>query len=361
MRKIALVNQKGGCGKTTTAINLAACLAENGEKVLLIDMDPQGHSGLALGAKPQVGKSIYEVLLNKILMPDAIQNVKENLDAVFSDVILSAFEQEMSGMPGREYKLKHGTFDIEDYYDYLIIDSPPSISLLTFNSLLAAEELIIPVDSSPFSLEGLGKLLETIQVIGKEAGHKLSIKVLATNIDRRTRFSRYVVETLNTDYPEYRLGSVINTCTRLREAAGQGKPITEYDRHCAGYHDYQDLMKEIIEEEAPMRAEISTSESISEGAISLPQPVEPTAKEILFTLEAPDDAKVQIAGDFNNWIPENLSLIEHEGRRLWQKKFPLGMGSYQYKYVVDGQWIPDPRNDKTVVDYFGDVNSIIDV
>ncbi|MFC1890636.1 hypothetical protein ACFL4G_12860 [Thermodesulfobacteriota bacterium] len=207
----------------------------------------------------------------------------------------------------------------------------------------------------------MGKLLETIQVIGKEAGHKLVIKVLATNIDRRTRFSRYVVETLNADYPENSLESVINTCTRLREAAGRGKPITEYDRHCAGYRDYHDLMKEIIGEEAPMKAEISTCESTSEGEPLPPQPVESAAKEILFTLEAPEDARVQIAGDFNSWIPESLSLTNHEGRRLWQKKYPLGLGSYQYKYIVDGRRIPDPNNDRTVVDYFGDVNSIIDV
>ena len=161
MRRIALVNQKGGCGKTTTAINLASCLAGKGKKILLIDLDPQGHSAMGFGVKPeQVEKSIYEVLLNEIPLSQAIRGLRENLDAVFSNVVLSAFEQVMAGAPEREYQLSSRLEDIENRYDYLIIDSPPSIGLLTFNGLMASEEAIIPVDSSSFSLHGLGKLKE---------------------------------------------------------------------------------------------------------------------------------------------------------------------------------------------------------
>ncbi|NIR16922.1 MAG: ParA family protein, partial [Desulfobacterales bacterium] len=140
--------------------------------------------------------------------------------------------------------------DIENDYDYLIIDSPPSVGLLTFNALVAAEEVIIPVDPSFFSLQGLGKLLETIQIIEEKVGHELSIKILATSIDRRTRFCRGVVETLKARFPESCFKTIINTCTKLREAASLGKAIAVYDKNSAGYRDYQNLAAEILSEEA---------------------------------------------------------------------------------------------------------------
>lgn len=359
MRKIAIVNQKGGCGKTTTAINLASCLAEGGKKVLLIDLDPQGHSAMGLGIQPdQIEKSVFEVLLREIPMRKAIQTVRKNLDAVFSNVVLSAFEQIMSGTPEREYKLTRCIEQLGNNYDYLIIDSPPSVGLLTFNGLMASEEVIIPVDSSSFSIHGLGKLLETVQIVEKKTDHELSVKILATNIDRRTRFGRDVVEELNNNFPGYCFKTIINTCTRLREAAGQGKPITEYDKDCAGFRDYQVLTKTILNEEVEMKAKVSAFESHL-SVESLPD--EPVEKEAVFTLEIPKGEKVQIAGDFNNWMPESLHLTHSQGRPLWQKIMRLRPGSYQYKYLVDGHWIPDPTNDEIIDDVFGGVNSVINI
>jgi len=169
MRIIALVNQKGGCGKTTTAINLASCLANAGKKVLLIDLDPQGHVALGLGiGTEEMDKSIYEVLLGETPITNAIVSLSDNLDAVLSDVVLSAFEQSMAGTPGRENRLRQSLKIVANDYDYLIIDSPPSVGLLTFNGLMASNEVIIPVDPSYFSLHGLGKLLETIQIIEEQ-------------------------------------------------------------------------------------------------------------------------------------------------------------------------------------------------
>ncbi len=361
MRKIALVNQKGGCGKTTTAINLASCLAGEGREVLLIDLDPQGHSAMGLGVNPdQIEKSVYEVLLGKIPINKAIQNLRKNLDAVFSNVVLSAFEQVMAGVPEREYKLARCIEDIENNYDYLIIDSPPSVGLLTFNGLMASGEVIIPVDSSSFALHGLGKLLETIRLVAEKAGHELSVKILATNIDRRTKFSRSVAEKLKADFPEHCFKTAINTCTRLREAAGQGMPITEYDKHCIGFHDYQELTEEFLcgEAEIKLKPRVSALESVLEVGRPVREPVE---KEIVFTLEAPEDAMVQIAGDFNGWAPESLHLTHSQDKPLWQKALWLRQGSYQYKYLVDGHWVPDPVNAKTDDDLFGGVNSIINV
>jgi chromosome partitioning protein len=361
MRKIAFVNQKGGCGKTTTAINLACCLAGEGKKVLLIDLDPQGHSALGLGARSeQIEKSIYEVLSGQIPISEAIQTSRENLDAVFSNIVLSAFEQIMAGAPEREYKLTQTIRDIENSYDYLIIDSPPSIGLLTFNGLMASDEVIIPVDSSFFSLHGLGKLLDTIQILEEKVGHKLYIRILATNIDRRTRFCRDVVEKLETYFPEECFKTIINTCTRLREAASFGQPITEYDKRCAAFHDYQNLTKEILNEEAEMGAKISAVESDLELEAEA-RPNQPEQRGIVFTLEAPEDAMVQIAGDFNNWVPEGLHLTGSMAKPMWHKVIPLKPGTYQYKYLVDGRWMTDPGNNRVVDDSLGGTNSILDV
>ncbi len=359
MRKIALVNQKGGCGKTTTAINLACFLASEGKKVLLIDLDPQGHVGVGLSAKvDHTEKTIYEVLLGEIPISEAIQTLEDDLDVVLSDVVLSGFEQVMAGGHEREYKLAQSLVDIENNYDYLIIDSPPSVGLLTFNALVAAEEVIIPVDPSFFSLHGLGKLLDTIQIIEERVDHRLSLKILATNIDRRTNFCNRVVESLRDRFTENCFETIINTCTKLREAASFGKAIADYDQFCAGYLDYQNLAIEILIQENEMKDKGFTLRSLLEveGLLKLAE-----EREIVFKLEAPEGAMVQIAGDFNEWLPEPLHFSEPQGRPLWHKTIPLRSGSYEYKYLVDGLWVPDPKNDKTVEDSYGGVNSVITI
>jgi chromosome partitioning protein len=359
MRKMALVNQKGGCGKTTTAVNLASCLAGKGRKVLLIDLDPQGHAGLGLGVKPdQIQESIYEVLSGKIQIIEAIKTLEKNLDAVFSNVVLSAFEQVMAGVPEREFRLAEGLRDIEEDYEYLIIDCPPSVGLLTFNALMACDEVIIPVDSSSFSVHGLAKLLETIQLIEQKAGHELTFRILATNMDRRTNFSNRVVETLRARFPKNCFKTGINTCTRLREAASAGKPIAEYDQHCAAFLDYQQLMKEILRQEAKMKAKSFALKSFVEAKEKVKEPME---KEVAFIIEAPEDAGVQIAGDFNNWVPESLDLTHSHGRPVWQKAIRLSPGLYQYKYLVDGRWVSDPSNKKAADNLLGSTNSVINV
>jgi chromosome partitioning protein len=359
MRKIALVNQKGGCGKTTTAINLACFLAGEGKKVLLIDLDPQEHVKVGLAAKVDpTEKTIYEVLLGEIPISEAIQTIDENLDVVLSDVVLSAFEQVMAGGHEREYKLAQSLAEIENNYDYLIIDSPPSVGLLTFNGLVAAEEVIIPVDPSFFSLHGLGKLLETIQIIEERVDHQLYIKILPTNIDRRTNFCKGVVETLRARFPENCFETIINTSTKLKEAASLGKAITDYEKNCAGYRDYQNLAIEILIEETEMKDKGFTLGSLLEAEGRLEQREE---REIVFRLEAPESAMVKIAGDFNKWAPESLDFTESQGRSLWHKTISLRQGSYEYKYLVDGRWTPDPLNDKTIEDSYGGVNSIISI
>jgi len=358
MRRIALVNQKGGCGKTTIAINLASCLAGKGEKVLLIDLDPQGHSALGLGFEPdQSEKSIYEVLLGQIPINEAIQTLRENLDILFSDVVLSAFEQIMAGIEGREYKLYQCLKHIQKDYTYLIIDSPPSVGLLTFNGLMASSEIIIPVDPSSFSLNGLDMLLETIKIIEKKIKHQHLIKIIPNNIDLRTNFCKKMIEKLKTDYPQNCLKSFIHSCTALREAASMGKPIMDYDKQSNAFRDFQYLTYEIMNSQDVTDIEMSDISTLleTEGLVDL------STKGVIFSLEAPPDSMVQIAGDFNNWVPEALYKNYLSGKSVWQKAISLIPGLYEYKYVINGNWITDPANDITVDDQRGGRNSLITI
>lgn len=359
MRRIALVNQKGGCGKTTTAINLAAFLASWGKRVLIVDLDPQGHVALGLGvATDRLEKSIYEVLSGEVPVSQAVVNLSENLDGVLSDVVLSAFEQSVAGVPDREKRLSRSLKTVSGDYDYLILDSPPSVGLLTFNGLLAAREVVIPVDPSYFSLHGLSKLLETIQIIEEQAGHELSMRILATNVDRRTNFCRKVLDMLEDHFSDRCFRTVIRTCTRIREAASVGKTIVEYDPQSNAYIDYQRFAREVLGREEAM---------VGEGA-PVENPVPPPRhkadtedRAIIFTIQAPVNADVKIAGDFNQWVPETLHFNDFHGRPAWQKLVHLAPGSYEYKYIIDGKWIADPENEKTTDNLLGGMNSIIDV
>jgi chromosome partitioning protein len=376
MRKIALVNQKGGCGKTTTAINLARCVAGMGKTVLLIDLDPQGHVALGFGVNSDhIQTSVYEVLLGQVPVIRAIRTLRERLDAVLSDVILAAFELVMAGAQEREFKLKRALDEVPARYDYIIIDSPPSLGLLTFNALLASEEAIIPVEPSFFSLQGLQRLLETIQVVESKANHRLSVKILATNFDRRTNFCREMFSLLQARFPEHFLATVIRNCTALREAARHGKPIGEYDQKCSAFADYQDLAREVLTREstssdggtielhrldlAKLAGEIDTIAAFGlETALGSRHPAE---REVIFSLEAPAQAVVQLAGNFNNWVPEPLQFADSHGRQVWHKTVSLKPGSYEYKYVVDGRWLLDPHNSRAIHDPYGGLNSVLNV
>jgi chromosome partitioning protein len=378
MRKIALVNQKGGCGKTTTAINLARCLAGMGKTILMIDLDPQGHVALGFGVKSDhIQTSVYEVLLGQVPVARAIRTLRERLDAVLSDVILAAFELVMAGAQEREFKLKRAVDEVPARYDYIIIDSPPSLGLLTFNALLASEEAIIPVEPSFFSLQGLQRLLETIQVVEDKTNHRLSVKILATNFDRRTNFCREMFSLLQARFPEHFLATVIRNCTALREAARQGKPIGEYDEKCSAFADYQELAREVLSREStwsttsgtPINFERLSLAELAGGtdtmaALGLKAASEsrpPAEREVIFSLEAPAQAVVQLAGNFNNWVPESLQFTDSHGRQVWHKTISLKPGSYEYKYVVDGRWLLDPHNSRAIHDPYGGLNSVLNV
>jgi len=257
MRVIASANQKGGCGKTTTAINLSSSLSLKGRRVLLIDFDPQAHATIGLNVKPSdLEKSIYDVITPKENEPLGIEDIlvpiKDNFDLAPSSLILSAVEQELSGMEGREDRLLQAVQAIKEQYDYIIIDCPPSIGHLCFNALRACEEVIIPIDMSLFSLRGVAKLIEIIILLKDKVGHDVKSRALVTMYDRRTRYSRIVLEKVKAEFGNNVFETVIRYNIRLRETADCGLPVVDYDKNAIGHRDYENLAEEVIRSE-PVR------------------------------------------------------------------------------------------------------------
>jgi chromosome partitioning protein len=253
MRIIASANQKGGCGKTTTAINLSSSLSLRGKRVLLVDFDPQAHATMGLNIKPSdLEKSIYDVITPKkngfLGIGDILIPIKDNFDLAPSSLILTAVEQELSGIEGREDRLFEAIQELkEEYdYDYIVIDCPPSIGHLCFNALRASDEVIIPIDMSLFSLRGVAKLIEMITLLKDKLGHDVKSRALVTMYDRRTRYSRVVLEKVKAEFGDNVFDTVIRYNIRLRETADCGLPVGDYDKHAIGHADYENLAEEIV-------------------------------------------------------------------------------------------------------------------
>jgi chromosome partitioning protein len=255
MRTIAVVNQKGGCGKTITSINLSAFLACAQRRVLLVDMDPQGHAtlGLVTAAGPS-SKTLYEVFSRHADkeptgLRDIIVPIRQNLDVAPADILLSAIPEMLAGLVGRENILSDALARIRDAYDYVVVDCPPNVGLLTFNALKGCSEAIVPMDPSFFSLHGLGKLLETFDVLAKKAEHRIEARVLVTLYPGRAPFVKAVVDELRRHLDGRCFETVIRYSVKLAEAASHGVPIAHYCRHCAGFDDYQALAFEVLRHE----------------------------------------------------------------------------------------------------------------
>jgi len=403
MRTIAIVNQKGGCGKTTVSINLASALAGLEYRTLLVDMDPQSHCAVGLAVpEEQIEQSIYDVLISNsrgepLRLSEVLWQISDGFELAPASIDLAAFEQQMSGIAERENCLRSLLEQVKPDYDYVIVDCPPSIGLLTFNAIRAATDVIVPVDMGYFSLHGLSKQLDTLSVLAKQCSQEIDVMVLASMYDIRTKLGREILGELRRHFSGKMFKTVINFNTKLKEAASLGQPISEYDAASKGHKDFQMLAEELVGADTRMhRAELVGTlqdklEAISASAEELLSSVEqPAASEtvemseiakvkdldaklaelygvrqaedtVMFTTLYPRASTVQIAGDFNDWQPENTPLQKVGKNGVWQIKLPMAKGKYRYRLVVDGQWQQDPYNEFTDLNPYGEYNSVLEV
>lgn len=246
---ISFINQKGGVGKTTSAVNLAAYLAAMGKYILLVDLDPQANATSGLGFEPEsLEKTLYHSLVGQIYPQELIKRTNlfgYELIPTSSDLAGAAVE--LVSMPEREFRLLNLLYSVRTNYDYVIIDSPPSLGLLTINGLVAADEIIIPVQTEYYALEGLGQLLKTVNLIQENLGKDLKIKgALLTMFDKRNKLARQVAKEIRLHFPGYVFETVIPRCIRLGESPSFGKTILQHDPSSSGGKAYRQLAEEII-------------------------------------------------------------------------------------------------------------------
>lgn len=253
---IAFANQKGGVGKTTTAVNLAAAVSEKGKKVLLCDFDPQGNATSGFGIDPRkLDISVYDLIVGNAETKDAIQKTKW-IDIIGANVNLAGAELEMIDMKNREYRLKEVLNQVSDKYDYIFIDCPPSLGLLTVNCLCAADSVLVPLQCEYYALEGLTQLMSTVKTIKKVLNSSITIEgVLLTMFDGRTNLSVQVAEEVKKFFGSKVYGTVVPRNVRLSEAPSHGQPIMAYDRYSRGAEAYLQLADEFIERDLENRGQ----------------------------------------------------------------------------------------------------------
>ena len=248
-RIIAITNQKGGVGKTTTAINLAACLAEAGQHVLLVDFDPQGNASSGLGVDlDEVENTVYEMMAQEATLQECcVKTAQENLDVLPSNMNLAGAEIEFQEVEHKERMLKNNLETVRDEYDYILIDCPPSLNILTINALTAADTVLVPIQCEYYALEGLGQVLKTVELVKRKMNPQLELEgVVFTMYDARTNLSLEVVENVKNNLNQTIYKTIIPRNVRLAEAPSHGLPITRYDTRSTGAESYRMLAAEVM-------------------------------------------------------------------------------------------------------------------
>ncbi len=361
MRIIAIANQKGGCGKTTTAVNLSAALAHNGRKVLLIDFDPQAHATVGLNAQNQ--KSIYDCLsklsTQKTNIRDIITNVESNFDIVPSHIILSTLEQELAGEISRENRLKETLETFSNEYDYIFIDCPPNLGILTVNAICASSRVIVPVEPSRFSVEGLSRLTDIIELIQNRLNHSVEHKVLVTIFDSRLKYAFGILAELRNKFRSAMFSTIIHVNVKLKESQSHGSSVMAFDKYSRGAKDYFSLAKEMMRQdtqEAPVAIKEKMQELIAKHLPRLPR-----FSEVMLKVNLPEAKEVYLSGDFNGWRKDASAAMATDTNGNWYMRLRLKPGQYHYRLVVDGKWITDPGNRSAEKNPYGEYNSLLAV
>lgn len=387
MKIIAIANQKGGCGKTTTAINLAASLGEKGYRTLLIDADPQGHASLGMGHRRQEEPGLYEVFALDFPITQAIiQDVNKGVDLIPATISLAAVEHVLADMPRRERQLHDHLESIASLYEYVIIDCPPALGMLSINAIRAANRVLVPIDMSLFSIDGIERLSETIELVAQKYNLDIEINILPTIVDKRTRLCRKFLLGIWERYQDNVLPMVIHSTVRLKEAACEGQSIIQFDPRSIAAKDYRELADEIIRRSASgylmADEELSWLMNRIEDVKDIPElthEIIPTEAddEIIDNVLAVtgEDGNLQrvelvypdyvgrdlkIAGEFNNWAPDEgvETIIEPNAIK---KIFYVEPGEYQYRLVIDGKWRNDPTNPDQILNSLGVHTSMLKV
>jgi len=272
---------------------------------------------------------------------------------------LSTLEQELAGEIGRESRLWETLNGLKVNYDYILIDCPPNLGILTINAIRATHEVIIPVEASRFSLEGLTQLTDIINLVKERLNHSVESRILVTNFDSRLRHSFKMLEKIKSTFKDKLFSNIIHVNVKLKEAQNEGTHILNYDKYCRGTKDYFSLSREIITQE-------NTPPSSNPGP-ALKQKMRealkkelPKLMEIVFSVFAPEAKEVYVCGDFNNWkLDDESRLISHNG--TWSRKLQLNSGRYHYRFVIDGKWVEDFNNPCRETNPYGELNSLLEI
>jgi len=425
MQVITVANQKGGCGKTITSVNLAGAFASMGKRVLFVDIDPQSHGTFALGMDnnntAQSSYMIYDAFLGQQSFDprSIIKKKNDNLSCIVSHLSLSTMEQKIGTVKDALLVISRMVKDeVQSDYDYVIIDTPPNLGFLTLNGILAADRLIVPLDVSLFSMNGVAQIRKLLDISHAMGFSKPNLSYVINMYDGRSNFAKKFLKDAKERFGGQLMETTIRLNVKLREAALFGKPIFEYAPNANGAKDYMSLACEIepsvkeegipvavgsgsytkIKEDINQAAETMAEEMVQDiaeatinnntkdagiGAISdeedlkkieddLSKPViegdifssseeEKESGEIDLTLIAPEAKEIYVAGSFNNWQIDKVFLMDRSGDGLWSKKLVLPAGRYQYKFVIDGIWKEDPNNESQEDDMMGGKNSVIEV
>jgi chromosome partitioning protein len=354
---ITIANQKGGCAKTTTAINLAAALAHLGKRTLLIDLDPQTHASVGLGVRSEkLMSSMYNVMSDRPDQNEFIENVirpfSDNLDLAPGHVLLSTIEQEYVDKDQAIGKLKKIFENMVFPYEYIVIDCPPSLGFLTFNALFAADLAIVPIELGTFALYGVAKLLSMVELIRVKMSYSPQIFALPTMVDLRSKFAKNMMERIQAAFEANLLQTIIHNNVALRESQQNGIPVIAHKPESRASKDFIKLAKELLNK---FDAGFAHEELEAQPA---PQP-HSRVKDFLFS--SPKAGEVYLVGDFNQWRMDENSKLWDQGKGLWQKRMILPPGKYRYKFVVDGKWLPDPDNNFAEPNPYGGIDSVLEV